>query len=123
MLADRLLSSLARREQRVIPRDSGFGWLIKKHNVDRSLDRSSITGGETVNGIFEATLVWEEERNELLHGFAKCVPGDEICDPVELMERAKNAANDGLRLFRLLDNWHRKHTPGLDRPDGFDAAA
>jgi len=123
MISDRLLSSLARREKRIIRKNQGLGRLIEEHRSDRSLDKSSTANGETVSDIFVALGEWKKERNELLHGFAKCVPGDEIGDPVELMERAKDAADEGLHLFRLLDNWHRKHTRNQGRPDDFDAAA
>ena len=123
MLADRLHSSLARRTKQIVPRNKSFGWLIGAHESDPSLDKSSSTDGVKVNDIFGVMSAWKGERNELLHGFAKCFPGEAICEPAELMERAKDAAVEGQRLFRLLDNWHRKHTRNRDRPDGFDSAA
>ena len=123
MIADRLLSSLARREQRIVRRNKGLGWLIAEHINGESLQKSATSKGKTEADVFLALDRWREERNELLHGIAKCAPGDQLSNPPALMARAKGAAEEGIRLFRLLDNWHAKHTRGCSRPGQADDAA
>jgi len=123
MITDRLLSSLARREKRILKASTPLNDLIKMHQRLEYEERSATTGGRREPDIFAALMTWKGERNALLHGFAKCVPGDELNDPAVLVDRAKEAALHGMRLFRLLDNWHAKHTRSQGRPDGFDSAA
>ena len=110
MISDRLLSSLDRH--RGVTRNARWGLhrLINAHLDETVLDRSSTANGEKLIDVFSALRAWKDERNELLHGIAKCLPGDEVHSNSVLMERAKRAAQDGLRLFRHLDNWHGKHT-------------
>lgn len=109
LISDRLLSSLDRR--RGVERNprTGLHRLINAHLDETLLDRSSQAHGEKLLDIFSALRVWKDKRNELLHGIAKCLPGDEVHSSPILMDRAKDAALEGLRLFRHLDNWHGRH--------------
>lgn len=109
LISDRLLSSLDRRQGVERNARAGLHRLIKAHLDETLLDRSSQAHGEKLLDLFSALRVWKDKRNELLHGIAKCLPGDEVHSSPILMERAKDAAEEGLRLFRHLDNWHGRH--------------
>jgi|GEM_PF-1014540 len=109
LITDRLLSSLDRRHGVKRNPRTGLHSLINAHLDETLLDRSSQTREEKLIDVFSALRVWKDKRNELLHGIAKCLPGDELQSGSILMERAKTAAEEGLRLFRHLDNWHGRH--------------
>jgi hypothetical protein len=109
LISDRLLSSLDRRHGVERNARAGLHRLINAHLDETLLDRSSQAHGEKLTDIFSALRIWKDKRNELLHGIAKCLPGDEVHSGPVLMERSKSAAEEGLRLFRHLDNWHGRH--------------
>ncbi|MDG1049004.1 MAG: hypothetical protein P8R46_02245 [Planctomycetota bacterium] len=109
LISDRLLSSLDRRHGVERNARAGLHRLINAHLDETLLDRSSQAHGEKLTDIFSALRIWKDKRNELLHGIAKCLPGDEVHSGPVLMERSKVAAEEGLRLFRHLDNWHGRH--------------
>lgn len=109
LISDRLLSSLDRRRGVERNARTGLHRLINAHLDETLLDRSSETHGEKLLDVFSALRAWKDKRNELLHGIAKCLPGDEVHSSPILMEQAKDAAEEGLRLFRHLDNWHGRH--------------
>ncbi|MDG1049233.1 MAG: hypothetical protein P8M11_07030 [Planctomycetota bacterium] len=108
LISDRLLSSLHHREKVERNPKKGLAELIGKHKKQPLLDPVAMANGERVMDIFSELDRWRRERNALLHGIAKCVPGTKLAPAASLMERSKKAAEEGMHLFRMLDSWHRR---------------
>lgn len=51
---------------------------------------------------------WRKERNTIVHGLTKSMPGTPTDTLEPFMARAESAARDGAILARALSNWHRK---------------
>ena len=105
MITDRLLASLEHRQVGERDERQRLFDLIKRHQDEPDLDRSAWAGEKKVPDLFKELQEWRKERNKLIHGFGKCIPGSELERPSQLMARAKRAAEEGLVLFRMLDGW------------------
>ncbi|MEE2941049.1 MAG: hypothetical protein VX460_11730 [Planctomycetota bacterium] len=110
MITDRLLAS---RDHLMGEERKGrrtLGALLQKHLNDEALRVEPGGAGEGGETIFKQLDRWREERNDLLHGIAKCLPGfEDKCETTtQLMERARLQAERGLGLFRSLDGWLRR---------------
>jgi hypothetical protein len=124
MISDRLLSSLDHRLGVKRKAKQGLFKLIEAHLDEELLDTDARALGESTINVFKRLDEWREERNGLLHGFAKCIPGEEICSSEALKDRARAAAEEGMLLFRMLDNWHRREVAAVRRhARGREAAA
>lgn len=110
MISDRLLASGEYLMDE--PRDAraGLAKLLNKHLKNEKLCTAPGLASATGKTLFEQLDRWREERNELIHGVAKCLPGfeNELETTMDLMERARAQADEGLRLFRKLDDWLRR---------------
>lgn len=108
LITDRLLASLEHRQVGERDERQRLFELIKKHQVDPGLDPAAWAGEEKVTDLFDELQQWRVKRNDLIHGFGKCLPGSDLETPPYLMARAKQAAERGLVLFRMLDGWLRR---------------
>ena len=110
MISDRLLASgeYLMGEERDV-RTSLYE-LLKKHREYEELSGAAQVAREGEEDIFKQLDSWRRERNKLIHGVAKCLPGfeNELETTMDLMERARAQAAEGLRLFRKLDDWLRR---------------
>lgn len=66
-------------------------------------DRSIVT-----KDLFAECLQWLKFRNEILHSFAKSKPGNPTKKKGEFQHNALDAAEDGLRLTKLIIKWHKE---------------
>lgn len=66
--------------------------------------------GKPLNTIdlFAECQVWLKKRNDLLHGFAKSKPKSSTVNVVEFHHQAIAAAEDGMRLTKLVSKWHKQ---------------
>jgi hypothetical protein len=67
--------------------------------------------GHRTEDLFGALHLWKDRRNALMHGIAKSFPGEEIENYDRVMEEARQTAERGLVLFRMLDSWSRRKAP------------
>lgn len=51
---------------------------------------------------------WRKERNEVVHGLAKSMPGTPTDGVVPYIQRAERAARRGVSLARAVSAWHKK---------------
>jgi hypothetical protein len=52
--------------------------------------------------------LWLKERNNILHGFAKSKTSEGTKNIVEFHHNAIDAAENGLRLTKLVSKWHKQ---------------
>ena len=111
MITDRLLASLDHRLGVARVANRGLCNLIERHRNEMGLDTAASADGKQVADVFEALDTWRKERNDLIHGFGKCIPGSALENPSALIGRAEQAAEEGVVLFRMLDSWLRRQMP------------
>jgi hypothetical protein len=51
---------------------------------------------------------WRKERNAVVHGLTKSMPGSPTLDLDLFLERAEAAASEGARLARAVSKWHKQ---------------
>lgn len=56
----------------------------------------------------KATDEWRIKRNTAVHGLVKSSPGTSSMAPDDFFELARQAAEEGKKLAREIQNWHRK---------------
>lgn len=110
MITDRLLASRDHLRGEERKAKATLGALLQKHLKDEATGVAPRAAREGEKTIFEQLYSWREQRNDLLHGIAKCLPGSEVEleTTTKLMERARLQAEKGLALFRSLDGWLRR---------------
>lgn len=110
MISDRLLASGEYLMGEGRDARAGLAKLLNKHLKNEKLCTAPGLASAKGKTLFEQLDRWREERNELIHGVAKCLPGfeNELETTMDLMERARAQAAEGLRLFRKLDDWLRR---------------
>ena len=66
--------------------------------------------GKTIfcKDLFGECKLWLKERNNILHGFAKSKPSEGTKNIVEFHHNAIDAAENGLRLTKLINKWHKQ---------------
>jgi hypothetical protein len=80
-----------------------------KHFKKMSLSISPKTGKPLITkDLFAECQVWLKKRNNILHGFAKSKPGKSTINVVDFHHLAIAAAEDGLRLTKLVNKWHKQ---------------
>ena len=117
LITDRLLVSRERRfgekreesSKRIVIRR-----LVEEHKGLAPEKKVASANGHSTTDLITDLDKWIHERNELLHGIAKCLPGEELASPAELERRAREAAEQGQILFRQVDGWVRR-SKGEDR--------
>jgi hypothetical protein len=58
--------------------------------------------------LFSECQVWLSERNDIIHSFAKSKPGEKTKNIVEFHHKSIDAAENGLRLVKLVNKWHKQ---------------
>jgi hypothetical protein len=113
LLSDRLLVSCEQWFNETRGEDNklstGIRHLVKKHKCLAADEKVASANGQSTPDLISDLDAWIDERNELLHGIAKCLPGEELLSTASLDKRARAAAEKGLILFRQVDNWVRRH--------------
>lgn len=56
----------------------------------------------------KATDEWRIKRNIAVHGLVKSAPGTPTMAPGDFFELARQAAEEGKKLAREIQNWHKK---------------
>ena len=80
-----------------------------KHFKTLQLKIKPKTGKEIVcMDLFGECQLWLKERNNILHSFAKSKPSEGTKNIVEFHHNAIDAAENGLRLTKLLNKWHKQ---------------
>jgi hypothetical protein len=80
-----------------------------KHFKTLQLKIQPKTGKEIVcQDLFGECQLWLKERNSILHGFAKSKPSTETKNIIEFHHNAIETAENGLRLTKLINKWHKK---------------
>lgn len=111
LISDRLLASRERRFDEKRENKSkriGIRELVKKHKGLAPEKKAASANGHSTTDLITDLDKWIDERNELLHGIAKCLPGEELASPADLDRRARAAAEQGQVLFRQVDGWVRR---------------
>jgi hypothetical protein len=74
-----------------------------------SLKIKSNSGKEIeCENLFQECQHWLKERNNILHGFAKSTPNVGTFNVIEFHHKAIDAAENGLRLTKLINKWHKQ---------------
>jgi len=111
LISDRLLASRERRfgEKRVeSSKRIVIRRLVEEHKGLAPEQKVASANGHSTTDLIADLENWIDERNELLHGIAKCLPGEELASPADLERRAREAAEQGQILFRQVDGWVRR---------------
>jgi hypothetical protein len=61
--------------------------------------------------LISAVDAWRVQRNAVVHGMAKSMPGSPTQAVSTFMQRAACAASEGIRLAKEVQSWHRKQLP------------
>lgn len=61
--------------------------------------------------LISAIDAWRLKRNSVVHGMTKALPGQPTEPVSTFVERAADAASDGIRLAKEVQSWHRKQLP------------
>jgi hypothetical protein len=83
---------------------SGFGELITRW---RKLAGASLIKPDG-SDLGRITDEWRKKRNIAVHGLVKSAPGTPTMAPDDFFELARQAAEEGKKLAREIQNWHRK---------------
>jgi hypothetical protein len=105
IISDRLLSFVKGVSQaNDIGTNANFSRLIRlwRENVQMQAQDSSI--GELIERVDR----WRNERNKMVHGFAKSLPGTATMPVDEFLAAAEKAAYEGIILAKRVSAWHRK---------------
>ena len=105
IISDRLLSYvLGVAPSSKAHKKSGLGELInhwRKHAGDSLIKPDGSDLGKI-------TDEWRKKRNKAVHGLVKSAPGTSTMAPDDFFELARQAAEEGKKLAREIQNWHRK---------------
>jgi hypothetical protein len=83
---------------------SGLGELI---TLWRKLAGSSLIKPDG-SDLGKTTDEWRKKRNNAVHGLVKSAPGTPTMAPDDFFELARQAAQEGKKLAREIQNWHRR---------------
>ena len=103
ILSDRLLSYLSAVEaDRQLTVRTSFGELIRlwSRAAERDGDSEAVELARQVD-------LWRVARNSVVHGLAKSEPGAPTEEVVGFVDRARRAAEEGAKLARAVDAWHK----------------
>ncbi|MFM0603659.1 hypothetical protein PQR05_03905 [Paraburkholderia sediminicola] len=119
IISDRLLSYIVGKHEKANER-TNFGSLIEKW---KKLAGENLPSFESSN-LADAVDDWREHRNEVVHGITKSLPGTAMPPLEEFIVRARETAERGAVLARLVSNWHRQqlreHLKTSDKGDDHD---
>jgi len=104
MISDRLLSFLVGVGVSPQPtlRSSFFQLIQSWKEVMR--EREDIEGLELATKVDD----WRRARNAVVHGLVKSEPGTPTARVGPFIDEAREAAEEGKRLARAVDNWHKR---------------
>jgi hypothetical protein len=105
IIADRLLSYVQGVDPSSKIHDrSGLGELITRW---RKLAGASLIKPDG-SDLGKITDEWRKKRNKAVHGLVKSAPGTSTMAPDDFFGLARQAAEEGKKLAREIQNWHRK---------------
>jgi hypothetical protein len=61
--------------------------------------------------LISAVDAWRVQRNTVVHGMTKTLPGQPTESVSTFIQRASAAATEGIRLSKEVQSWHRKQLP------------
>ena len=59
--------------------------------------------------------IWRKERNKVVHGMTKSLPGAPTEPVTTFVQRAQAAANEGIRLAKEVQVWHRDQVKSVPK--------
>jgi hypothetical protein len=104
IISDRLLSFVRGVTQaNDIGTNTNFSRLISlwRENVKIQSQESSL------DGLIDKVDCWRKERNKMVHGFVKSLPGTATMPVDEFLADARKAADEGIKLARAVSAWQR----------------
>ena len=105
IISDRLLSYVRGVDpSSKINERSGMGELIIRW---RKLAGASLIKSDGLD-LGKATDEWRIKRNIAVHGLVKSAPGTPTMAPDDFFELVRQASEEGKKLAREIQNWHRK---------------
>lgn len=118
IIADRCQSYLFYKEKEfMVSREKEKGYVETKVMIDKCgkhFKKLLLTIKPKAGKVFECKdlfqecQLWIKERNNILHGFAKSKPSVGTKNIVEFHHNAIDAAENGLRLTKLVSKWHKQ---------------
>lgn len=103
IISDRLLSYVLGVDQTCkFKETTNFGSLIDKW---RDLSSGILPPHGSVD-LGEAVDTWRKERNSVIHGLAKSLPGTPTEPVPAFINKAKSTAEDGVKLAKAVKKWH-----------------
>ena len=99
ILADRLFSYLTHKNEKIDIEKTSLGTLISKaKNLSTDFEAN----------IYSQLDQWRKQRNKMLHGIVKSVPGTAPETKADdFIPEATKLAEEGLTLTRIVQAWHR----------------
>jgi hypothetical protein len=104
IISDRLLSFVRGVTQaNDIGTNTNFSQLIRlwRENVQIQSPESSL------EELIDRVDRWRKERNKMVHGFVKSLPGTATMPVNQFLADAQKAADEGMKLARMVSAWHR----------------
>ena len=104
IISDRLLSFVKGVSQaNDIGTNTKFSRLIRlwRENMQMQAQDSSF------GGLIDRVDRWRKERNTMVHGFVKSLPGTATMPVDEFLADAQEAADEGIKLAKMVSAWQR----------------
>jgi hypothetical protein len=118
IIADRCQSYLFFKEKEfMVTREKEKGYVETKVMLDKCgkhFKKLAVTIkpriGKVIDckDLFSECKQWLSDRNEILHGFTKSKPGEVTKNIVEFHHKSIDAAENGLRLVKLINKWYKQ---------------
>jgi hypothetical protein len=118
IIADRCQSYLFFKEKEfMVNREKAKGYIETKLMIDKCgkhFKQLSLSikpsKGKVIEcmDLFQECQLWIKERNDILHGFAKSKPSEGTKNIIEFHHKSIDAAENGLRLVKLINKWHKQ---------------
>lgn len=122
IITDRLQSNALGTQVMKAPEGEGkylsLGGIIgalRSNLPSREDTKSSETSTETAR-MLDAIDAWRLNRNKILHGLVKSMPGTSPGAVEEFRERAQHSAEEGENLARTAIRWHEQQRRAAARP-------
>ena len=109
IISDRLLSFVrgTKPDSKFGPK-SRFADLIKEWRILTTMQQPARKDGSC---LVTAVDKWRDQRNIVVHGMMKSMPGEPPAEVLDFLGRASAAAEEGILLAKEVQTWHKRQLP------------
>lgn len=103
IISDRLISFVQGVSGCEVRLNTGFRELVKAWKKN-----AGTVEWRAYKDLQSAVTAWSNKRNEVVHGFVKSAPGRPTQSPESFLDMAREAAEEGRELAKVVCAWHKK---------------